>query len=81
VFVKGKKDPVRIYELIGGKGDISPRQKQSITIFNRALKCYLNRKWDIALRLFAVLAEREPSDEVTKLYCERCTKRVDSPRG
>lgn len=52
VLVKGKNEPVRIYELIGEKGDISPRQKESLKMFSRAIELYIAREWDAALELF-----------------------------
>ena len=72
VAVKGKLEPVRIYELIGQRGDISPRQKESLSIFARAIEDYMSRNWDAALSLLRGLKQREPSDTVTDLYIERC---------
>jgi adenylate cyclase len=81
VAVKGKTEPVRIYELIGEKGDISPRQKELLKLFSRAIDTYLAGEWRDALRLFLDLRERDPDDAVTVLYIERCEEFLVSPPG
>jgi adenylate cyclase len=72
VVVKGKFEPVRIYELIGERGDISPRQKQSLVLFSRAIDSYIARDFARALELLEELLQREPADAVTALYVDRC---------
>jgi class 3 adenylate cyclase len=79
VIVKGKSEPVRIYELIGEKGDISPRRKEFITRFNKAIDLYLAREWDAALKILSTLLEKEPEDFVTKLYIKRCQEFEANP--
>jgi class 3 adenylate cyclase len=80
VAVKGKLEPVRIYELIGQRGDISPRQKESLSIFARAIEAYMGRNWDAALTLLRGLKQRDPSDTIADLYIERCEHfKVDPP--
>jgi adenylate cyclase len=72
VAVKGKVEPVRIYELIGERGDISPRRKETIKLFDRAIGAYLARSFDDALSLLAELKTRDPNDAVVDLYIARC---------
>jgi class 3 adenylate cyclase len=72
VVVKGKVEPVRIYELIGERGDISPRQKESIKLFSRAIAAYLARDFEDASNFLADLKTRDPSDAVIDLYIARC---------
>ena len=72
VIVKGKSEPVKIYELIGEKGDISPRRKEFITRFSNGIDLYLAREWEAALRVLRALLEKEPDDFGTKLYIKRC---------
>jgi len=72
VIVKGKAEPVRIYELIGERGDISPRQKESIKLFNRAIAAYLAASFDEALSTLHELKSRDPGDTIVDLYIERC---------
>jgi class 3 adenylate cyclase len=79
VIVKGKSEPVRIYELIGEKGDISPRRKEFLTRFNKAIDLYLTRQWDAALKILGALLEKEPDDFVTQLYVKRCQEFQTNP--
>ena len=79
VVVKGKLEPVRIYELIGERGDISPRQKQSLILFSRAIDAYIAREFERALESLYELQQREPNDAVATLYIERCKQYLISP--
>ena len=79
VVVKGKSEPVRIYELIGEKGDISPLRKEFLTRFNKAIDLYLARDWDAALKILHSLVEKEPEDFVTQLYIRRCEEFQTNP--
>jgi len=60
-----------IYELIGEKGDISPRKKESLKLFSRAIDTYLAANWLGALELLQELRLREPDDAVSALYVQR----------
>lgn len=79
VIVKGKSEPVRIYELVGEKGDISPKQKECIVLFATGLDFYLQRDWDKAIKVFGTLREKTPDDFPTKLYLERCEQFKANP--
>jgi class 3 adenylate cyclase len=79
VTVKGKAEPVRIYELIGEKGDISPRQKEFLKLFARATETYLAGDWVEALSLFEDSRKREPNDAVSALYIRRCEELIAAP--
>jgi adenylate cyclase len=76
VRVKGKKRPVRIFELMGnGQGtadDISE-------IFSRALPAYRARNWKEALGLFEEVLAIEPSDGPARLYVARCQSMMEYP--
>ena len=83
VVVKGKAEPVRIYELIGERGDISPRQKESIKIFSKAIEAYLDADFHGALNLLQQSKTRDPEDAVIDLYVARCEqfKATPPPKG
>jgi hypothetical protein len=44
IRVVGKTDPVRVYELIGRKGDISPKTTELCAHYKRGLAFYRKRK-------------------------------------
>ena len=77
--IKGKAEPVRIYELIGERHNISPDQKESLRLYWRAIDRYLALDWDKALNFFRELQVREPGDAVTTLYIERCQRFKETP--
>jgi adenylate cyclase len=81
VAVKGKLEPIRIYELIGEKGDISPRQKESLKLFSRAIDAYLHADFHGAFELLRELQAREPGDAISALYISRCEEFIRSPPG
>jgi class 3 adenylate cyclase len=79
VIVKGKSEPVRIYELVGEKGDISPKQKECIVLFSTGLDFYLQRDWGKAIKVFSTLREKNPDDFPTRLYLDRCEQFKSNP--
>ena len=70
---------MRIYELIGEKGDISPRQKEFLKLFSRGIETYLAGDWVEALSLFEDSRKREPNDAVSTLYIRRCEELIATP--
>jgi adenylate cyclase len=74
VRVKGKKEPVLIYELLG-KGPASADKQVLISTFSDAIMLYKQQKWDAAMGLFTkVKNELKPEDYASKVYIERCEK-------
>ncbi len=71
VRVKGKKEPVNIYEVIG-KGAPSPTMAGVIQAFEDGLRLYQTQKWDEATEKFkAAIAARGGSDPPSDVYLER----------
>jgi class 3 adenylate cyclase len=79
VRVKGKLEPVRIFELIGERGDISPHRKESLKMFDRAQKAYFEADIVRARALFSELQARQPEDAVVSLYLQRCADSLIEP--
>ena len=77
VVVKGKKEPVGIYELMGTRED-SPRLIDRIAGFEKGFWAYQNREWEEAIRQFADLLERE-DDEAARIMRERCQLYRETP--
>ena len=72
VAVKGKKQPVKIYELICFKNEIAPKQKEVIQLYEQAFELYQNKKWDKAREILAKLAKLIQDDLAVKNLIERC---------
>jgi adenylate cyclase len=71
VAVKGKAQPVIIYELLGRPGHISEDRLKLARLFTRGVTAYKERRWDDALRVFTALSGYYPEDKPTAIYLER----------
>jgi adenylate cyclase len=79
VRVKGKHQPVKIYELMARRAAVSAEQQALTEEFNSALAEYKKRNWDQALQAFQSLLARHPHDGPTKVYVERCQTLMSTP--
>jgi adenylate cyclase len=77
VRVKGKKDPVNIYELID-YGTPEPLLLDVVRTFERGLAAYKNRQWIEAEELFRA-ALKLHEDGPSKLYLSRCEEYALNP--
>lgn len=67
IRVVGKAQPVRVYEILGEKSELSSSQWEEISIFHQALKMYRDRHWDEAISLF----QKSGDTPLVRLYVER----------
>ncbi|GAG66126.1 unnamed protein product, partial [marine sediment metagenome] len=75
IRVVGKKNPVRVYEILDELKYLSEEKYKSIEIFQRALESYRACKWEEAVTLFKKLKD----DKLINVYIERCRKLEKSP--
>jgi adenylate cyclase len=79
VAVKGKKEPVQIFELVH-RGPAVAEQDAWIERFSQALAAYRAQQWDRATELFeAIAAERQ--DVPARMYIQRCQDMRANPPG
>ena len=71
VAVKGKKLPVRIYELLGEAGRVSGEKINLARAFTRGVAAYKNRRFKKAEGIFMGIKEHYPDDKPTLLYLDR----------
>jgi class 3 adenylate cyclase/uncharacterized membrane protein SpoIIM required for sporulation len=74
VKVKGKDNPIRIYELISFKASGNLRLKND---FEKALNFYRQQEFTTAKELFLRLAKE--GDNPSKVYIERCEEYINNP--
>lgn len=75
VRVKGKNQPVSLYELVGLRSDRIPEIKQlSIELYEKGRKYYLNRQFSQALATFEAVLALSPEDKAAQLHQLRCQK-------
>ena len=71
VRVKGKNEPITIYEPIGHKNDISKQTVAELARYKQALRYYRNQDWDKAEMEFFNLSRSYPECGLYTLYLDR----------
>jgi len=71
VRVKGKDEPVAIYEPLGLKDQVDKAVKSELRLFEEALKLYRAQNWDLAEMQLINLQKASPDCQLYKLYLER----------
>ena len=80
IRVKGKNNPVAIYELVGLRSELVSDQKQQvIEHYEKARQHYLNRKFALAIAGFATVLEIDSHDKAAALHMERCQHWLTNP--
>ncbi len=74
VAVKGKKQPIKIYELIGK--ELTKKQKEIKKHYEQGMVYYLNREWTKASNAF-----KQANDFASKMFIKRCESFKKSPPG
>jgi class 3 adenylate cyclase/CHASE2 domain-containing sensor protein len=77
--VMGKVKPVRVYELVGQQGDVSPDRMETIERFEAGLRLYREREWRDAMAAFSTILRGRPDDGPSRTLLKRCEVYVDTP--
>jgi len=73
IRVKGRNEPVAIYELLGLRSDpISSQKLELIEHYHKGREYYLNRQFTLARNEFAKVLAVEDSDKAAILHLARC---------
>lgn len=78
IRVKGKREPVAIYELLGF-GDEDNQYAELLTLFGQGLQAYRQQQWTSALECFETVLEKYPQDGPARLFVERCRQYQATP--
>jgi class 3 adenylate cyclase len=78
--VKGKRRPVRIYELLQSREDATERLATLKRIFEDGLACYRRQQWPSAEKAFAFLRDRM-RDEPSEVFLRRVALFRANPPG
>jgi len=86
VRVKGKKLPVKVYELLAETGKLDEAHSKVLPIFHEGIEFYNSQKWDKALKAFRSSDEFEDMfplrpQNPSKIYIERCEYFLKNPPG
>ncbi len=74
IRVVGRKKSVRVFEILGEKGEVREEELEKIAAFERALETYRQGKWDEALNLF----QKIENDMLAQVYENRCQTLIQS---
>jgi adenylate cyclase len=77
IRVKGKFQPVTIYQLLGRQADFladgsAETMRLQVELFVRARELYRHRQWEAAQRAFQDFLDRWPNDGPSRVYWKRC---------
>ena len=75
IRVVGKKQPIRVFELLGEKGAVPAEKLEKTALFGRALETYRARRFSEAAAMFEALA----GDPVAAVYAGRARQSAASP--
>jgi adenylate cyclase len=81
VRVKGKDEPVTIYEPLGQSGDVDSAVLNELKLWGQALRLYRARDWDMAELQLINLQKANPGRVVYQLYIDRIAHYRANPPG
>ena len=82
VRVKGKNEPVKLFELIGTQSDITPALRESAEIYQHGFALYLKQNWELAIDSFKQAEKAKgKKDKAVELLIDRCFYYKTSPPG
>ena len=71
VRVKGKDEPVAIFEPLGFEGHVSKEKLEELKLWNQTLRAYRAQGWDQADMLLLNLQRMAPDSHLYEVYAER----------
>jgi len=80
VIVKGKTEPVGVYEVLDFHDDESyPDLVEALGLFNDGYRSWNQGKWDQAIKLFQSVKKINENDLAAQLYIDRCNHMKKNP--
>lgn len=80
VRVKGKNEPVKIFELMN-RGEVSETQKLQVAKFNSGFQFYMEQQWQKAIAEFNLALNYNAADLTSQIYIKRCQDYINQPPG
>ncbi|MDE3042541.1 MAG: adenylate/guanylate cyclase domain-containing protein [Nitrospirota bacterium] len=77
--VKGKKEPVVVFELLARKGRLSAEQHRVMKTYSEGLEAYKRRDFKTAAAQFEAALALDPGDGPSRVYLERAREYLVAP--
>ncbi len=81
VNVVGKERPVKIYQLIGARGEVKQEMLDMIDFYQKGLNAYREQKWDLAIGYFKNALMAVQNDTPSRVLMDRCEEYRETPPG
>src|SRR5438477_5483606 len=81
IFVKGKTETTRVFELMSAAGKLSEELGRLRECYEAARQSYLTQHWDMAEATFRECLKIRPTDEPSRLFLERVQSLRRNPPG
>ena len=80
IRVKGKAEPIKVYELIGLKdGPIDDAVFEMLDVFGQGVRHYQSQKWDDAIASFDSCLRIRSEDQPSRIFKKRCEEFRKNP--
>ncbi|MSR85453.1 adenylate/guanylate cyclase domain-containing protein [Candidatus Uhrbacteria bacterium] len=79
VAVKGKKEPIRIFEVLGERSQATEEELALATKSEQLFESYLTARFEDVLKEGSIILQIMPQDAPTKLLMERAKFFIDNP--
>lgn len=79
VVVVGKKEAIRVYELLARKGELSPEEQSLVTHYEKGLKLHEERLWDEAIEEFEAALKIDSDDTASQVMIDRINEYKINP--
>jgi adenylate cyclase len=77
--VKGKKEPVVVFELLARRGGLAAEQHRVINTYLEGLEAYKHRDFKTAAAQFEAALSLDPRDGPSRVYLERAKEYLVAP--
>jgi adenylate cyclase len=77
--VKGKKEPVVVFELLARKGQVEEKKRRVVEVYLEGLAAYKMRNFSTACARFSEAVALDPADGPSRVYLERSTNYRQMP--
>jgi class 3 adenylate cyclase/CHASE2 domain-containing sensor protein len=72
IRVVGKDEPVRVFEVLGRKGEVDQDKLDVVEIYQQGYQMYSEQKWDEAIAHFESGLKIDPGDGPCNVFADRC---------